>query len=182
MKHSTAAATVTAAALLLSACSGGPPSTPSGLPLTGASANAILANRGARPNGAFASYVKVIFRNETSQTLHMHTSYSYPIFGPGWLMYEVRCVKPHTEWKSEIGFNYPDPQVRVGTQFNGECQPHSRILSGYVSFKSITFSNGEPERATIESDMKESNGVFKLCGRQTQPVQKQQECAVIPRL
>lgn len=182
MKKSTAAATVTAAALLLSACSGGAPANPSALPLTGASANASVAQHGARPNAVFASYVKMTFRNETSQTLHMHTSYSYPIFGPGWLVYEVRCVKPHTEWKSEIGFNYPDPQVRIATQFNGECQPHSRILSGYVSFKSITFSNGEPERAAIESDMKESNGVLKLCGRQIQPVQKQQECTVIPRV
>lgn len=155
------------AAVLLASCSALSPAPP-------LSSSPTVGSNAARPAGFFATYVKVNFHNATPYKLNVITAYSYPII-PGWVTYEKHCVHPNTDWTSEMGFDFPDPQVLIAVH-NDDCRLRQPIGSGRLTFKDIAFFE---DRATITSQVTYEAGPLDFCARQTHPINGKRECVKI---
>ncbi len=161
-------------AIALSSCASstgnGSPSLMPGSPLSGGP----IAGANTPGRGFFATYVKVDFHNATRHKLNVITAYSYPII-PGWVTYEKQCVHPNSDWTSTMGFDFPDPQVRIVVH-NDDCHRFQPIGSGQLSFKDIQFSE---DRATITSQVTQEVGPLDFCARQSHPTNGKRECVKI---
>jgi hypothetical protein len=134
----------------------------------------VAGSTAARPN-YFPDVVKIAFHNNTGLKLKVRTLYSYPIL-PSWHLSEERCVDPHGDWTSSIGFKYPDGQVRIEV-VNDDCGL-PRSPRGAIFFKHIDLSR---ERATITSHVDGFFSHLLFCGRQTEPINGKRECTDIAK-
>ena len=163
-----------AAALLVSACSAAPQGTATGLPSTGASAKSA----GTR-SGYFPAIARIAFHNNWDKVT-VKTFYSYPIL-PTWHLAQEQCVYAGTDWKTSIGFKYPDGQVRIVVLNDGCTHPRPSDPRGRLDFKNIQYTH-DPEEATIASNIEPSNFSIKFCGHQDHPIKGNHECVYISQL
>jgi hypothetical protein len=166
-------AVLSAAALMLGACSS--PLSNNALGLMPASA--IVQHSAARP-AHFAAYAKVVFHNNYFERVTVKTLFSYPIL-PTWHGYKEGCVDARSVWESQVPFNYPKGQVRI-LVVRDRCSGNIGTPRGSIDFKDIKYSHGDPEEATIASNVEPFNFELKLCGHQTQPTKGYAECTYIP--
>lgn len=167
-------ASLSAAAVLLTACSSAPSNSASGLPP--ASASVTLGSTGARPNFNDAAYVKIHFHNDWYEKLTVETKWSYPLL-PHFYLAEQQCLFPNTDWTSEIGFQFPDGQVLIKTLRDNCDNRREKPLTRVIAFEKIQFTHADPERATITADVKAVQGSGTvLCGRQSFPIQGDLKC------
>jgi hypothetical protein len=165
MLNSPRVAAALLAAIFLASCS----SSGSAPPISNVPVGAAASSR---PN-LFSDYITIRFHNKSQYAMQVTTYWSYPLF-PHWTKSSVGCVLFDEDWQSEIGFTYPDGQVKMLVERHGDsCNLKGTPFSAVLHFKSIDFSK---ERATISSEADWDRDSSEFCGRQTYPDIDKREC------
>lgn len=157
------------AAALLASCSpsGSAPPLSSG-PMGGSTTIA--------PN-IFSEFVKIHFHNTTARTLVVRTFWSYPVL-PNWLPADEKCVDPHGDWSSRIGFTYPHGQVEIRAfEFDRNFCSGKVALVARLHFLNVQFNKDEATIASEVTAKETARDIHRyLCGRQTEPNVGERRC------